>query len=210
MRVTISQNSSANSGHTGFLASQLRGSLTDERINARTIVRVSENPHCLRLLAISFVGIAPSTASGICRAQVDDNMSEFAADMGRMFERRLLKDNGARLSKALIDGGQLRESDFSHANTFVNIAECVQKENPPEKIKDPDEYRKCLHKKTTEFLKQKMRGDASAPVLMCQSALELVLSDSRKIILCPDILYARPQEPMYKAGESRVFRICST
>jgi hypothetical protein len=77
---------------------RLRGTLPAEGLGARGLERVARNPSCQRLLALTIVGVSPTTAAAkIYGESTRDGQSPFALNAGNGFEGALFENNAARL-----------------------------------------------------------------------------------------------------------------
>ena len=86
----------------------LRGSLGPEEPGARGLERVARNPECMRLRALTIVGITPATAANrIYGEPAREEQSPFALALGNQFERSLFNNSAARSIQLYRDAGRL-------------------------------------------------------------------------------------------------------
>ena len=174
----------------------LRGSLPAASLDARAIGRLAKNPQCQRLAGLTLVGSSPGKAmEHVFAPGFEEKQSKFAIAKGTRFERVQVEHGGARLIASLQEAGILGPQDVSFRNIEAETAH----------IRNPVAAKQRAMVLTDEILRRKAAGDPTAPVLVYQAALGVPLGSGEIACVRPDLLLARPDQPMYGPGELKSY-----
>src|SRR5260370_1215415 len=92
----------------GARLAALRGRLPSEEPGARGVERVARNPECMRLRALTLVGITPATAAHeVYQEPINEGQSTFALGIGTQFERNLTEHGAANFLELYRNNGRL-------------------------------------------------------------------------------------------------------
>ncbi|TGE02439.1 hypothetical protein [Methylobacterium nonmethylotrophicum] len=183
------------------VAKNLRGILPHANIDARRLVLSAKNPSCVRLRAILMSGIAPATlVHEVFGFSVSAEQSGFALRQGSSFEAQLYANGAARLIASLQDAGLLGPSRVS----VLNINNIPGLNSSDARIRRMAQ--RSAIKVTEQAIAARAAGRANAPNLILQANLRLSLgTGGEEVILRPDVLYARGNDPVYRVGEAKSF-----
>lgn len=172
---------------------RLRGARPLEEPGARGIERVARNSECLRLRALTIVGITPGTAaSKILGLEDREAQSPFAMVIDQQFERHLLSNGAANLFALYVKEGRLASSEAKIAS--------VHDYAPGDNAAD----RRRRETETRRLLEMKLRGDPLAPNLILKPRLVVNLVGIPHPIE-PDFLVASDGEAFYRVGELKSY-----
>ncbi|MBL8806184.1 MAG: hypothetical protein JNN22_04990 [Rhodospirillales bacterium] len=171
---------------------RLRGTLAPEEPGARGIERVARNPDCLRLRALTIVGIKPATAVKILGGVDREGQSPFALTLGQRFERQLIKNGAANLLALYRDQRHLTVAEAKVAD----IGELAPGSGAA--------ARRRRERETRRALEAKLRGDPLAPNLIIKPRLTVSLVGVSHPIE-PDYLVAADGEAFYRVGEIKSY-----
>src|SRR5262249_8600513 len=141
---------------------RLRGGLPDEPLGARDLEHAARNPGCLRVQALTVVGLSPRTAvATIYREQPREGQSPFAIATGNTFEAQLAGAAPARLLTAYRDAGR-----FALADSKLLLLPQRAPGASPEALRRRRE-------ETRVALRRKLAGEPGAPNLIVKPRLAL-------------------------------------
>ncbi len=172
---------------------RLRGAIAPEEPGARGIERVARNPECLRLRALTIVGITPGTAATTVFGLEDrEAQSPFAMAIDQQFERHLLANGAANLFALYVKEGRLAASD----SKIVSIHDYAPGDTPADRQRRETETRRLIG--------MKLRGEPSAPNLILKPRLVVNLVGISHPIE-PDFLIASDADAFYRVGELKSY-----
>lgn len=171
---------------------RLRGTIEASEPGARGIERVARNPDCLRLRAMTIVGISPVEALKVMGRPDREGQSPFALVLGLQFEKHLLKNGAANLFALYRKEGYLDQSEAK----IVSVEEIA----PGGSLV----ARRRREAETRRLLQAKLSGDPLAPNLIIKPRLTVSLVGIPHPIE-PDFLMAADAEPFYRVGELKSY-----
>jgi hypothetical protein len=177
----------------------LRGKLAAEEPGARGLERVARNPECMRLRALTIIGITPATAAvKIYGEPTREGQSPFALGLGTQFENRLFENSAAKLLQLYRDAGRLSVNECKLA---------VVPDLAPPLSNDPQKLRIALGRRQTEtnrLLRMKAAGRKDAPNIIVKPRMFVQLLGIGHAIE-PDVLVAADLEPFYRPIEVKSY-----
>jgi hypothetical protein len=171
---------------------RLRGARAPEEPGARGIERVARNPECLRLRALTIVGITPGKAIEILGGVNREGQSPFALVLGQRFERLVLENGAASLLTLYRKEG------------LLSVTEAKVVDLPQTAPGTGLRARRIRESETARLLKAKLNGDANAPNIIIKPRLFVNLVGVPHAIE-PDFLMASDSERFYRAGELKSY-----
>lgn len=172
---------------------RLRGTLPAESPGARGTEHLARNPECLRLRALTIVGIKPATAAKeIYRVDANEGMSTFALQRGVLFERRLLENGAARLLQLYRSAGRLSVAE----SKVVNVEDLAPGTHPIDMQRRRTETRRLFE--------AKLANDPGAPNLIVKPRIPIGLLGVGHDIE-PDVLVAADEDRFYRPAEIKSY-----
>jgi hypothetical protein len=179
--------------------SVLRGKLPSEEPGARGLERVARNPECMRLRALTLVGITPATASrAVYQEPSREGQSPFALGIGMQFERNLVENASAKLLELYRSAGRL------------TVRECkvvIIPDFAPLPTRNPQRLAAALARREAEtlrLLKIKAAGDRDAANLIVKPRIFVQLLGIGHAIE-PDVLVAADSDRFYRPVEVKSY-----
>lgn len=178
------------------LVTKLRGSVPESPPDARAIMRLSKNPRCDRLAAITMAHTTPAMIlQEVFGETPKEAQSPFAIAKGKRFEREQTDRDALRLITTLLAECILGPNDVSVLNIELETLT----------IKDAKAKKDRQVEMTDEILRWKATGDPRAPALVIQAAIKVRLGAAGTVVLRPDLLIARADESVYRPGELKSY-----
>jgi hypothetical protein len=169
-------------------AEKLRGSQPIEELGTRGIERVARNPDCLRLKALTIVGVSPAKAAqDILNRDDAEAQSPFALVLHQKFERHVLQNGAANLFALYVDQQHLSPGE----SRIVSVEELAPGDGPTQRFRRESETRRLIA--------LKLARDPGAPNLILKPRL-LIDYGGVPHAIEPDYLVARDDEPFYRVG----------
>jgi hypothetical protein len=151
----------------------LRGNLAAEEPGARGLERVARNPACMRLRALTIVGITPATAAASIYGEPSrEGQSPFALAQVTQFEKNLFDNSAARLIQLYRDAGSLSVSECKVA---------VVPDLAPPLSGDRQQLLEALGRRqaeTNRLLRAKAAGSMDAPNIIIKPRMLFSCSES--------------------------------
>lgn len=169
-------------------AALLRGPQPAEELGARGIERVARNPDCLRLKALTAVGVSPAkAASDILNRDDTEAQSPFAIVVTQKFERHVLQNGAANLFTLYVQ----QELLAPHESKITSIVELAPGDSTAQKRRRETETRRLLA--------LKLAGDPTAPNLIIGPRVVLEFGGVPQAIEL-DYLVASDADAFYRVG----------
>ena len=177
----------------------LRGSLGPEEPGARGLERVARNPECMRLRALTIVGVTPATAAKeIYGEPAREEQSPFALALGNQFEKNLFDNSAAKLLQLYRDAGRLTTNECKVA-VIPDLA--------PPLSSDPRKLLVSLGRRQSEtirLLRAKAAGNKDAPNIIIKPRMFVRLLGIGHAIE-PDALIAADADRFYRPIEVKSY-----
>ena len=150
--------------------------LQRESLGARGLEHFARNPSCLRLGALTMLGVSPVQAAQILFGEAAlEGQSPFAMHVGNRFEAHVFKDNAKALLALYVQAGRLSNDDVE----VLDIAGA----HPGTSLEDLQ----ARHELTLERLEDAVTAPRTRPLLLIHPRLHLEFLD-HTIDIEPDAL----------------------
>lgn len=151
-------------------------SLQRESLGARGLEHYARNPSCLRLAALTMLGVSPAQAVQTLFGEIAlEGQSPFAMNVGNRFENHIFKNNAAELRTLYMKTGRLSNNNIE----VIDIAST----HPRTTLQDL-QLRRDL---TLEHIQNALTNTRGRPLLLIHPRLHLEFLDHR-IDIEPDAL----------------------